>query len=277
MSAYTNGDAKWASAPAAVTPGQSYTFSDYYQSTVATELDAAYTLTNGTVQYVYFGTVGAAPAWTQYSKTFTVPAGVKSVIVYHILYSNGSLTTDDYSLTSGAMPTPTPTPMPTPSATPIPTPTPTVSPTPSPTPTPVPSNTGIPNPSVESATAGLPDSWIQAKWGTNTSTFSYLNTGHTGTHSLKLTVSGYTDGTADWEYAPQPVTAGARYVYTDWHKSTAASEVDIAVLMSDGTTHYFYVGSVPTASSWTQTRLEYTMPAGAVKANVIHLITSGLK
>ena len=54
----------------------------------------------------------------------------------------------------------------------------------------------IPNPSVESETSGKPTSWTNSKQGTNTTTFTYLNTGHSGSRSLEINMTKRSSGSA---------------------------------------------------------------------------------
>ncbi|NTV54899.1 MAG: polysaccharide deacetylase family protein [Candidatus Moranbacteria bacterium] len=110
MSGYRSGDAKWYFNDVAVTPSAQYVFSDWYKSTAKTWIVAQYTSSSGTVQYVDFGSVAASSSWKQYSKTFTVPAGITKLTVLHLIKANGTLTVDDYSLaSSSSTPTPAPT------------------------------------------------------------------------------------------------------------------------------------------------------------------------
>jgi peptidoglycan/xylan/chitin deacetylase (PgdA/CDA1 family) len=317
-SAYTSGDAKWFFTPVSVTPSTSYTFSDWYQSGVSTDLDVVVTTTTGTTTYIWLGSPAASSTWKQASFTFTTPANAAKVTVYHELSAVGSLKTDNYVLASNvsgtptpsasatptptvsATPTPTktpsptptptvtpsptvtPTPTPSPTATPTPTPSPTATPTPTPSPTPSPSpspsptpgNT-IPNPGLETSANGTsPDSWTNGHWGTNTAAFSYLTTGHTGSHSVKTTVSGYSSGDAKWFFNPVNVTAGTTYTFSDWYQSSAATEADAAVTMTDGTTQYIWLGSIPASSSWAQFSKQFTTPAGAKQVTVYHVIAA---
>lgn len=100
VTAYTSGDIKWAHQSVAVTPGQYYTFSNWYKSDVPTEIDIAY---NGN-DFQWISALTPAADWTQYQTSFIVPAGVTSIQVLHILSSVGTLTTDDYSLVQGTAP-----------------------------------------------------------------------------------------------------------------------------------------------------------------------------
>ena len=105
MNSYTNGDAKWYFAPVAVTAGDTYTYSDYYQSSVATDVMAVFTDANGTVTYQDLGSAAASPsAWKQYSASFVAPAGTQTMTIYHLISAVGSLQTDDYSLTANSAP-----------------------------------------------------------------------------------------------------------------------------------------------------------------------------
>lgn len=267
VSSYTNGDAKWYFNPVAVTAGTKYVFSDYYQASVATQVDAQIEDATGKLSYLWLGDIAASSTWKQFSVEFTAPAGAKNVTIFHTIAKAGTLKTDNFSLIAVVAPTPTPTP--TPSATPTPTP----SPTPTPTPTPTPS-AGVPNSSLETANGTTPQDWRADSWGNNTAAFSYLATGHTGSKSVKVDVTNYVDGSANWSYAPQPVTAGGHYLFSDWYQATVDTEVDAGVTMSDGTVHYFYLGKIPASTTWKQAKLEFDVPAGAVSATIFHLIAA---
>jgi peptidoglycan/xylan/chitin deacetylase (PgdA/CDA1 family) len=463
LSKYKNGDAKWYPDPVSVTPATSYTFSDWYQSSVATEVDAVITTTTGQTSYMWLVNTPASSAWKQTKVTFNTPANASKITFYHVINKNGQLTTDDYAFGLAApttpvtpvIPTPTPTPTPPPIVTPPPvTPTPPTvsitSPTSSATvkatqtitsnvtdakgiasvqykldgnslgtvttspysfswdttkvangnhvltavatntsnltttsasvtvnvqnptaptisitspaanatvggatqavtakvtdaqgiasvqykldgqplgspvttspysfswdttstangphtltatatnianlsttsapvsvnvfnqpvvPTP-PAGGGttvntIPNPSVETpdSTGGQPQDWTADSWGTNTAAFSYLSTGHTGNRSVKVSLSNYASGSADWDYTTQNVTSG-HYRYTDWYQSDVTTEIDAAVTIN-GTVQYYYLGTVLPSTTWAQASAEFDIPAGATAISVFHLI-----
>jgi len=122
----------------------------------------------------------------------------------------------------------------------------------------------IPNPSLETVQdPTTPQNWLASNWGTNTSTFSYLNTGHTGSRSVEVATTAYTNGAANWYYNEVPVTPGKTYEYTDWYKSNVDTEVDAEVTMSDGTVQYYWLGAVLANTNWTKFTATFTVPAGA--------------
>jgi peptidoglycan/xylan/chitin deacetylase (PgdA/CDA1 family) len=96
---YTDGDAKWIFNPVAVTPNDQYVFTDAYISDVPTQLAAEFLDAQGNV--ISFGgwaTVPPSSSWTNATAKFTAPAGSAFMTVFHLLQSNGTLTTDNYNL-----------------------------------------------------------------------------------------------------------------------------------------------------------------------------------
>jgi peptidoglycan/xylan/chitin deacetylase (PgdA/CDA1 family) len=131
----------------------------------------------------------------------------------------------------------------------------------------------IQNPSLETAQdAGTPQDWLSSGWGTNTPSFSYLNTGHTGSRSVEVQVSNYTNGAANWYYNDLPVTAGTTYEYENWYKSNVDTEVDAEVVMSDGTIQYYWLGTVLASSDWAKFSTTFTAPSGAKSAAIYQLL-----
>lgn len=138
------------------------------------------------------------------------------------------------------------------------------------TPPPVPTGGNlIANPSFESSTSGAnPDGWTGSKWGTNTSSFTYLNSGHSGSRSVQSTVTGYTSGAANWYHANAPVVAGKTYKFENWYKSNVVTEIDATVTLSNGQVQYIWLGSVPASATWAKNSMSFTAPAGAVSVSI---------
>ncbi len=144
------------------------------------------------------------------------------------------------------------------------------------TPPPPPPATGsnlIANPSFETSSTGTsPDGWSSGNWGTNTATFAYLSTGHTGTKSVKATISGYSNGAASWHYAGANVVAGKTYKYENWYQSNVDTEVDAEVVMADGSVQYFWLGTVIASTSWAKFSATFVPPAGAKSVAIYQIL-----
>ena len=129
-----------------MTSGHTFTYTDFYQSDVSTQVGVEYTSSTGALTYADFITIPASATWTQATLTFTAPAGTASVRVLHVLASIGSLTIDDASLADQAGGTPPPPP-----------------------------TNLVANPSFAAANATdatLPQNWSKDFWGTNNVAFT---------------------------------------------------------------------------------------------------------
>jgi hypothetical protein len=111
VTSYSSGDAKWMFNHIPVTAGATYTFSDDYMATVATEIDIEYTLSNGSLSYVVLGSPAATgSSWGTFTAQIKVPTNAVSMTVLHLVQSVGTLTIDNVSVTSGTTPPPPPPP-----------------------------------------------------------------------------------------------------------------------------------------------------------------------
>jgi peptidoglycan/xylan/chitin deacetylase (PgdA/CDA1 family) len=103
VSSVAGGDAKWIFDPISVTAGQYYAYSEWYKSSVPTEIDLFVTGGSGDpIQFV--ATLPAAAAWTEYHTNFLIPEGVTAIQVGHLISQAGTLSTDDYALVPGEVP-----------------------------------------------------------------------------------------------------------------------------------------------------------------------------
>src|SRR3954452_18871912 len=94
----------------------------------------------------------------------------------------------------------------------------------------------IPNASVESGTT-TPTSWVTSKFGTSTSSFTWVATGgHTGAHLLRVDTTARTSGDAKWYFQQQAITGGSAYVYSDWYHSSGTTQVMMQWALSTGGT-----------------------------------------
>jgi peptidoglycan/xylan/chitin deacetylase (PgdA/CDA1 family) len=135
----------------------------------------------------------------------------------------------------------------------------------------------IPNPSMELPSGGntdTPESWSKGGWGTNTATLTYDTSGHTGSRSAKVQITSYTDGDAKWYFTPQEVTAGTKYNYSDYYKSTTTSSLVAQFENSNGEYSYAAIGDMATSANWTQATTSFTIPSNMTKVTVFHLISS---
>ena len=130
----------------------------------------------------------------------------------------------------------------------------------------------ITNPSFETANGTAPASWLISSWGANTSSFSYLNTGHSGGRSARVDITSFTNGAANWYYANIPVTVGKTYKYENWYQSNVETQVDAAVTMANGSVQYYWLGNVPSSTSWAKFTTTFTVPLGAQSMAIYQIL-----
>jgi peptidoglycan/xylan/chitin deacetylase (PgdA/CDA1 family) len=239
---YTSGDAKWFFDPIAIIPNLTMVYSDYYLSSAKSEVVIQYQMTDGTYVYKELGTLAASKTWKMAGFQFTTPANVAKMTVFHLLRSNGTLQTDTFSLKAPTSPIVTDT---------------------------------VPNASVEQVNdlnESLPLAWSRAGWGTNTTKYTYPKTGYDGSRSVRVDITNYSSGDAKWVYDAQPILANQYYRFRDYYKSNVSTEVVAAVGLSDGTTQYVDLGTVPASTSWAPIGLGFTSPATAKTLTVFHLL-----
>ena len=243
VSNYQSGDAKWYFEKVAVSGGQSYNFSDYYKSNVATEIVIELSDSLGNVSYQWLGTVPKKTAWTKAAFEFKIPAETTHLSIFHLIAKNGYLITDKYLLQGASSSV-------------------------------VANN--VPNNSLEqsSFTGNIPLSWQKSKWGTNNTSFGYLNTGHIGNRSIKTTITSYTDGDAKWYFEPQVLDGGKTYQFSDYYKSDITSRVVLMLNKIDGTTAYQELKNAPASAGWSNYTDVFTVPIGVSSASVFHLIAA---
>ena len=212
MTSFTSGDAKWFFTPVTVEAGKAYEYSHFYQTSVTTDVVAQFTDANGVDTYRWLNTLAPSPtAWQQFSASITMPAGTVKMTVLHIIYSVGFVQIDDANLSLPVV-------------------------------TPPPTTSTILNSSLETAAGNplSPTNWQKSNWGTNTTTYQYMNEGHTGTQSAKVTVSNYVDGDAKWYF--DPVTSlqrGGQYRFSTWYKTNTIPHAVAVFTLDDGSTKYF--------------------------------------
>ncbi|MGV8899429.1 MAG: polysaccharide deacetylase family protein [Burkholderiaceae bacterium] len=98
VTAYKSGDHYWQPPNAQVTAGQKYQFTGYSKSTVAVPVIATYSKANGTTSYAVLGTAAGSNTWQQFSATVTIPTGVVSTRIQHVLKATGSMAVDNYAI-----------------------------------------------------------------------------------------------------------------------------------------------------------------------------------
>jgi peptidoglycan/xylan/chitin deacetylase (PgdA/CDA1 family) len=294
MSEWTNGDAKWYFSDVPVTGGANYSFSDWYKSTVPSELTIRYAYADGS--YSYAAIVSRLPAsadWINAVQTLTVPPNAVKATVFHLISGVGTLTIDqaEFRLASAGG-TPGPNSFPTGlvsfsfddgwasqydnavpaldaagirgsfyiitdemgAAT---------------------NPNRLSNPSFEIAdSASLPASWSGHAEGGATATFSYPVSGIASGKAAKVEMNSYSGGTAGWQSDPVTAANGESYNFSDRYLSDVPTQVTVEYAMSDSTVRERILGTVPASGIWADARFSFVVPANVRRLSVRHCLAS---
>ncbi len=246
------GDAKWYFDPVAVTSGRQYTFSDAYVASVPTIITAEFFDAGGNhLSYMGFYNIPATPTttWKSITETFIVPDGAASMTVYHILYSAGTLTLDNFSLIQVKPPVPfangfvsltfddgyadhATIAQPILDAAGVKGTFYIISHA---------SGFGVANPGLETVdpeNSSMPKDWLTS--GSANATFSYLSSGgHSGravqVHSNQSNTNSNSPG---WYFSPVTILPDKFYSYSDWYKSSTQSAIFVQITVASGSLEY---------------------------------------
>jgi peptidoglycan/xylan/chitin deacetylase (PgdA/CDA1 family) len=252
---YQDGDAKWWFNPVTVTPGDVYQYNDTFQSNSVTNVWARFLNSSNSASYQWLGADQLSSIDKSGAFNFAAPTGAVSVTIFHVLSSNGYLITKSFSLVDT---TPTPPP---------------------------PSNcqpslsNGIYNSSLEETCNSdhtIPAWWNHYISGQATATFDYLNTGHGGSHSTDVNLTGANGGEAGWYFKPINVSPNQRYQFSFWYNSSIYSYAYAEITASNGQLSYVSLMSAPASGNvWSQYQDTFITPSNA-KSLTIYTATSGV-
>lgn len=136
-------------------------------------------------------------------------------------------------------------------------------------------NNLIKNPSVETAmpfNSKIPEGWHKDFFGNNNRVFSYPVAGQDGNNAIKIEIKKYTSGDAKWAFVDVPVTGGSKYEFSDYYQSNVNSYLVARYLNKNGVYRYFDLATLDPADTWTQKKIEITVPNNMVSLTVYHLI-----
>lgn len=241
---YTSGDAKWYFNDVPIEGGQTYQFSDYFQSDVPSIITIRYALSGGGYLYKDIASFAANSSYENAQITFIAPQDAVSLTVFHLIKQAGTLITDNYSLNK-VIDEPPPG-----------------------------GSDLIPNSDFEiSGSSNKPANWNTGSWGSNTASFTYPAAGVSGSRAARVSLANYVSGDAKWYFTPFAVSPGV-YTYSDQYSSNVASKITIRYQYADGSFSYSDAGTFPPSSGFTEASVLLSVPVNVANITIFHLIAS---
>ncbi len=118
----------------------------------------------------------------------------------------------------------------------------------------------ISNGTLEAHIGAKPDVWENNAVGANSSRFSVVAGANSQT-GLRIDITRYIDGTADWYTQNIAVTPGAYYQFSDAYRSNVTTRPVLILKDQLGKSQYIQLDSVPPSADWTPDTQRFFVPS----------------
>lgn len=224
-----------------------YRYSAHYKSSIPTKLVLITKNSTGVESSLKIADYPAQNKWTRISVDLQLPDDAVTMKVAHVLENQGVIQLDDFLLEENHSKA-------------------------------VSHELNlIPNSSLEieqKSDSLWPENWLQQKNGTNTTEFIYLNSGYSGTKSIKMIMHDHESGHSYNYFKPVAIQGGAIYDYSFFHKSDVYTEVNAEITLATGEVVYRFLGVTFPSSNWTKFSTRVQLPNDAVKVSLYNLLYS---
>jgi peptidoglycan/xylan/chitin deacetylase (PgdA/CDA1 family) len=129
----------------------------------------------------------------------------------------------------------------------------------------------IPNSGLEEITGSQPTGWSNNRYGNNNAAFSQV-LGHNSGRAVRIDVTNYTDGTADWFTDPIAVNPGGYYTYSDYYRSNVPTHATLQLRTADGKSQYIPLGTAPASSDWAPYSVRFFVPTNVSQILISHTL-----
>jgi len=117
----------------------------------------------------------------------------------------------------------------------------------------------------------MPQNWSYNSWGNNKASFTYMNKGHFGRHSVKTEIKNYQSGDAKWFFEPITLPAGD-YIFSSYYISNVDTRVVVCITDNEGKLKYIDLPNASASKKWTKYEATFSVPRNAAAVTVYHLL-----
>jgi peptidoglycan/xylan/chitin deacetylase (PgdA/CDA1 family) len=127
----------------------------------------------------------------------------------------------------------------------------------------------VSNGDIEAFTGAKPKGWDSNAVGKNSSRFSTV-AGYNSNIALRIDVSSYTNGTADWFGSNLAVTPGAYYQFQDHYRSSVSTRAVLMLKDNTGKAQFVNLASVPASDQWAAYTQRFFVPSNVSTIMISH-------
>jgi len=129
----------------------------------------------------------------------------------------------------------------------------------------------MPNPGVETLSGSSPANWNNNHTGNNNASFTQV-LGHNSDRALRIDITDFKDGTADWFTGLTNVQPNGYYQFSDYYRSNVPTHVTLQLKDDQGNQRYYSLGTIPASTSWTQYTARFAVPGNVHQAMLSHAL-----
>ena len=130
----------------------------------------------------------------------------------------------------------------------------------------------IANPGAETVSGNNPAGWSNNHTGHNDASFSQV-LGHNSNRGLRIDITDFKDGTADWFTGFTGVQPGAYYQFRDYYRSNVTTHATLALKDDQGPTTYAVLDSTPASTAWAESTARFFVPSNVHQIMVSHTLS----
>ena len=129
----------------------------------------------------------------------------------------------------------------------------------------------FPNPGVEALSGSNPASWYNNHTGDNNAAFTQV-LGHNSSRGLRIDITDFKNGTADWFTGLTNVQPNTYYQFSDYYRSNVPTHITLQLKDDQGKLTYYSLGTIPYATNWTQYTVRFFVPGNVHQALLSHTL-----
>ncbi|HVQ43985.1 MAG TPA: polysaccharide deacetylase family protein [Candidatus Saccharimonadia bacterium] len=131
----------------------------------------------------------------------------------------------------------------------------------------------IANGDAEIRTATAPKGWSTSVFGKNDGRFSTV-AGYNSPTGLRVDITQFTDGTANWLSPNLAAVPGGYYQYQDYYRSNVPTAAVLMLKDAAGKQQFLKLDSAPPSDQWTSYTQRFFVPVGTAEIRLSHPLDS---
>ncbi len=129
----------------------------------------------------------------------------------------------------------------------------------------------FPNSGLETLAGSEPASWSNGGYGQNNAAYSQV-LGHNSARAVRIDITKYTSGIADWNAGFFNVTPGGYYQFTDYYRANVITSVLLNYKDSSGNILYTTLSTTPASLTWEKFTGRFIVPTDVTQVQVVQAL-----